>query len=424
MNRDDEAPDTEDLRPRAEEDATNTSSTGTSKTAAASTIDPEKSDKPSPARRDESESNDDAPDTSASELAVVHQAKVSIRELFHVAKLRRLRPFFIWLALLYPAWVILIAVGGHWSEVFGHWEIAVAMALGSYVAGSTPMGGGTIGFPVLVLLFDLDPTIGRDFSFLIQSVGMTSAAIFIFATRARRIAWRVMIFAMIGTSFGTPLGCVFVAPRADPTFIKLLFAVIWASFGLMHFYRINDITSFHNAVRVSRQIQMPVGLFFGFLGGIISSIVGVGIDMLVYIMLVVLFRADLKIAIPTSVILMAYTSVIGAIATYMNTGIDPEVWSNWYAAAPIVAVGAPFGALVVHFMPRKPTLLIVSGLCVFQYFWTLYDGRITGTPLYISVAGIIAFNIFFYLLYAWGGRLNRRVEQERLQRHPGLEESG
>lgn len=29
------------------------------------------------------------------------------------------------------------------------------MAVGSYAAGSTLMGGGTVGFPVLVLLFDL-----------------------------------------------------------------------------------------------------------------------------------------------------------------------------------------------------------------------------------------------------------------------------
>jgi hypothetical protein len=36
------------------------------------------------------------------------------------------------------------------------------MAFGSYVAGSTPMGGGTVGFPILVLLFDLPATLGRD----------------------------------------------------------------------------------------------------------------------------------------------------------------------------------------------------------------------------------------------------------------------
>ena len=59
------------------------------------------------------------------------------------------------------------------------WGIAVAMAAGSYVAGSTPMGGGTVGFPVLVLLFEHSGAIGRDFAFAIQSIGMVSASIYI-----------------------------------------------------------------------------------------------------------------------------------------------------------------------------------------------------------------------------------------------------
>ena len=40
--------------------------------------------------------------------------------------------------------------------------IALAMAIGSYAAGSTPMGGGTVGFPVLVCSLAA-PTLGRDF---------------------------------------------------------------------------------------------------------------------------------------------------------------------------------------------------------------------------------------------------------------------
>ena len=42
--------------------------------------------------------------------------------------------------------------------------------------GSTPMGGGTVAFPVLVLFFGELATMGRDFSFAVQSVGMTRAA--------------------------------------------------------------------------------------------------------------------------------------------------------------------------------------------------------------------------------------------------------
>mgnify|MGYP007033678294 CR=1 FL=1 len=63
-----------------------------------------------------------------------------------------LRPFLIWLGLFYGAWLALVTIGSYWHTVAEHWPIATAMAAGSYFAGSTPMGGGSVGFPVLVLL--------------------------------------------------------------------------------------------------------------------------------------------------------------------------------------------------------------------------------------------------------------------------------
>ena len=64
---------------------------------------------------------------------------------------RRYLPFLAWLLVFYAAWTVLVVFGEHWEAVRAHWPMAAAMALGSYVAGSTPMGGGTVGFPVLVL---------------------------------------------------------------------------------------------------------------------------------------------------------------------------------------------------------------------------------------------------------------------------------
>jgi hypothetical protein len=75
--------------------------------------------------------------------------------------------WFVWLCCFFSAWSVLIIAGNHWQTLREHWGIAVAMAAGSYVAGSTPMGGGTVGFPILVLLFHQSPELGRDFSFAV-----------------------------------------------------------------------------------------------------------------------------------------------------------------------------------------------------------------------------------------------------------------
>ncbi|MEL0061747.1 MAG: hypothetical protein VW711_16445, partial [Verrucomicrobiales bacterium] len=53
--------------------------------------------------------------------------------------------FSIWLTLFYAGWMVCILAEGHVNELYAHWPIALAMSLGSYFAGSTPMGGGTVG---------------------------------------------------------------------------------------------------------------------------------------------------------------------------------------------------------------------------------------------------------------------------------------
>jgi hypothetical protein len=82
--------------------------------------------------------------------------------------------------------------------------------------------------------------------------------------------------------------------------------------------------------------------------------------------------------------------------------VDPEVFANWLAAAPVVAVGAPLGAIIVELIPRKPTLLIVSALCIVQFVWTLVDERVTGFALMGALLGVIAFNGIFHVLYSLG----------------------
>jgi len=323
---------------------------------------------------------------------------------------RSLTPFFAWLALFYGAWLALVLTGGYLQTVLAHWPMAVAMALGSYVAGSTPMGGGTVGFPVLVLMMDLPATLGRDFSFAIQAVGMSSASIYILCKR-QELEWPMLRAALPGSLLGTPLGILFVAPLASDLFIKLLFASMWCSFGLLHLRRINEITGYQGMTPHDKAFDHKVGFVVGFFGGLtIASITGVGIDMFLYMFLVLWCHADLKIAIPTSVILMAFTSVVGVATKLMLGSFQPGTFENWLAAAPVVALGAPFGALIVSRVGRKPTLVFVSVLCVLQFAWTLVHERalLTVWSLAAALLGVVVFLLVFQDMYRHGYRLARR----------------
>ena len=323
---------------------------------------------------------------------------------------QRLWVWYLWVGVFYSCWALVVWLGDHWATAVAHWPMAVAMLFGSYVAGSTPMGGGTVGFPILVLLFDQPTTLGRDFSFAIQSVGMTSASIFILARR-QPIAWAMLAGCALGALIATPLGVLFLAPRLPELGVKLTFAVAWASFGLLHLRRIAEFTKNVGMTEFNERWDFCVGFVVGWVaGGTVASVTGVGIDMLLYSALVLISRADLKIAIPTSVLIMAFTSLVGLLVRLISGGLTPGVFENWLAAAPIVCLGAPLGALVVNWIGRAPTLYFVSLLCLVQFGWTCMAERealgITG--IIAACIAVVACLLIFERLRRHGERLISR----------------
>ena len=91
-------------------------------------------------------------------------------------------------------------------------------------------------------------------------------------------------------------------------------------------------------------------------------------------------------------------------------GIPSEVWSSWYAAAPVVAIGAPLGALAASLIPRGITLGIVSALCVVQFIAFCAAERISGWPLAISLIALATTTMAFSFIGHWGDRRTRRVQ--------------
>lgn len=322
----------------------------------------------------------------------------------------RLWIFVAWLVGFYGTWLFIVASGHLWRTVIEHWGIAAAMALGSYAAGSTPLGGGTVGFPVLVLLFHQPATLGRDFSFAIQSIGMTSASIFILCRR-QPLEWVILRWSLLGSLLGTPLGLLLIAPHVPGIAIKLTFAVMWASFGVLHLYRTDDVCRNEGETPAAHRFDRNVGFAVGLLAGAtVASVTGVGIDMILYALMVLLMRADLKVAIPTTVILMAFTSLIGILTRNLFGGVEPGVYANWLAAAPIVALGAPFGAFIVNRTGRKPTLYVVACLCIAQFLWTLHQSfAVIGLKgLVAALLAVSVFNVAFEFLWRVGDRIGRR----------------
>lgn len=309
--------------------------------------------------------------------------------------------WYLYIGGVLATWLIVVSKLGVLTSVITEWPIALVMIMGSFVAGSTPMGGGAVSFPFLVLWQHVSPDRARDFGLMIQAVGMTSAAIYIFCRRIP-VHGVLLAWTVAGAAGGMLLGTVFVAPSVPSSFVKLTFACMWMSFAVLTMAKNRALCSATGIRTISWRTAASSGLLVGVVGGIIASIIGVGVEMVLYTVLVLLYRSDLKIAVPTAVSAMAMTSIMG-VATHLWLGDLPRnIVLKFAAAGPMVIFGAPLGAYIVSVVPRIRTLYFVSVLCVVQFVWMLLSLKRTGPELLFAACALCVAGAAFVLLYRQG----------------------
>ena len=314
-----------------------------------------------------------------------------------------LRIWKLTIVLLLLWWVVYVFGFGHWTLVREHLGIAAVMIGGSLVAGSTPMGGGSVAFPILVYGFGETPEDARNFGLAIQALGMTSALIFILGRRTP-IQKRLLLWSCAGAAVGIIAGTFLVAPYVARSLVKLLFACLWMSFAVLTIARNSEFCALKGATDIDSALAARIGLPVGLLGGVIASMIGVGLEMVLYTVLVLLFRCDLKVAVPTAVCATAITSIVGTALHIWIGDIPRAIFGNWLACFPIVIFGAPAGTFLVTRIPRIRLLYFVSALCVFQFGYTILQARLSAVEwMFVGAVLLIAFG-GFVSLYRRGRR--------------------
>ena len=311
--------------------------------------------------------------------------------------------WYAYIGCLLGIWILLMLSSGLLPQVLHQWRIAVVMALGSFVAGSTPMGGGAVSFPFLVLWLHVPPDSARNFALSIQSAGMTSAMIFILCRRVP-IQGRALLWTTAGAGAGMFLGTIMIAPQIAPNFVKLTFACVWMSFAILTVFRNREFCSITGVLPMSKPSALGTGLLAGIVGGIIASIIGVGVEMVLYTVLVLLYRCDLKIAVPTAVAAMGATSVMGIGIHLALADVSRDTALKFLAAGPIVIFGAPIGAYVLTLVSRAQALYFISFLCTLQFVWMLYSLQRTSAEWIFVVVAIGLSGVIISLLYRRGKR--------------------
>lgn len=304
---------------------------------------------------------------------------------------------FIWVLFMY------------YSNLFGlyeqQWKIALAMLFGSFIAGSTSVGGGTIGYPVLVLVFGATPLIGRDFSLFVQAIGMSMAMFAIIFSR-QKVKWGIVYKALLPGVIGLHVGFILI-PLIPSSYLKITFAVLWMSF-LVHLF----ISIKKESAVVSTPLKQETFLIclFSFLGGLASGLVGSGIDMLIFIVMTQRFKIGYKVATRTSIVLMALLSIY---ATLYRIGIDNVLQNTllvnmWLVCIPIVAIGAPLGTLFVQKYDVKFLKTLLYFIIVLEIF--ISHIVIKSTPS-LLIYEFVLFALFYLILHYMS---NPRISKTKL----------
>lgn len=303
-------------------------------------------------------------------------------------------------------WVWLFLSFNDFGFLASHWHYPAIMVLGAFVAGLTPEGGGAVAFPVLSVFFNVDRVLARDFSLMIQSIGMTSASIYILTNKANSLrTYRPLLYFIPVAFAGFVLGMLLL--QAIPVFIiQALFLSLITTFSIAYFYSKHrgDLPAL-SAPRISDRLMLVAILI---LGGMCASLFGTGADIILYTLLVTHFSMNEKKATHMSIILMAAISVLGfGYRHFVDAGLSGDQYRTWLCAFPVVLFMAPFGTYIlqgmnVEWMLRGIVLLNVGQLAYFNL-----NNPSTGK----FVASLI-FSAFLMMVFAVTlSRLTKRKKQ-------------
>jgi uncharacterized membrane protein YfcA len=309
--------------------------------------------------------------------------------------------------VVWPVWIYCMSFKGVWVEAFSnYYPMTLAMIVGCFIAGSTPLGGAVTAFPVAVLVLKLKPAMGRDFSVLIQSIGMTAAAYLIFVRKKHLVNLHFVRVGCLANTLGIILGCSVELPGF---WVNVIYMTYTLSFAILLCYkhmtvkipsvqsaeqeaqknaqqkaladvqkegqqlqdlgtevyetaRYQDPSTLHKQEQKDSdpsEAQMPMSLMLvlvicGLIGGMLTSKIGSGSDTLLYIFGVFIYNSFMPVALPesmltaTSVIVMAFSTIIMSIIRLIQGGIAHEVYLCWGAVLWLVVLGAPIGSLVLN----------------------------------------------------------------------------
>ncbi|MCU0326221.1 MAG: sulfite exporter TauE/SafE family protein [Spirosomaceae bacterium] len=233
-------------------------------------------------------------------------------------------------------------------ETFGYFG-ALAMGLSLGLIGG---GGSILTVPILVYLFSVDAVLATAYSLFI--VGLTSLVGSVSHISQGNVHWRTAIVFGIPSIISVYLTRLFIVPLIPQNIAQfgsfavtkpLLMLIVFAV--LMVFASYSMIRECKNCKEVSDtpiRYNYPLILLEGLVVGMITGFVGAGGGFLIIPALVLLAKLPMKKAVGTSLVIIAFKSLIGFMGDLK--GSETINWDFLIFFSAVAVVGILLGSIL------------------------------------------------------------------------------
>ncbi len=306
--------------------------------------------------------------------------------------------FYSYIFIVFCVWCYFVSQNNLFYLIEKHFYAVITMIFGSFIAGSSPEGSASIAYPVFTLLLKIKPDDARNFAFAIQSIGMTSATIYLL-NKHIKVEWNYIKYVTLGGFVGLLFGTFFVLDFITPSVAKLFFVSLWLSFGMVLWYVNNNQRKVNSVIPNFQKADILKLLIFGFIGGIISSIFGTGINIFTFCLLTIYYNIDEKVAVPSSIIIMTLETILGF---FLHNTIIKDFsqlsFEMWIACIPFVVVFAPLGSYFISKISRISIARILYIILIIQFFGAIWVIKPNLFQISICLLTLVLGNgMFFYL---------------------------
>jgi uncharacterized membrane protein YfcA len=269
--------------------------------------------------------------------------------------------------------------GGVTLEILGY----VAAVLIGISLGTIGGGGSILTVPVLVYLFGVAPLPATAYSLFI--VGITALAGSFAYMRAREVDYRAALHFGVPSLVAVFLTRSMLVPALPDTLFFLAGFAVTRDLFIMLLFALLMLAASVSMIRKSSAEQSagdiaynyPVILLEGLLVGVLTGLVGAGGGFLIIPALVLFARLPMKLAVGTSLLIIAAKSLIGFTG---DLGRMPVDWSFLLLFTALAVAGILFGNRIARHISAerlKPafgwfTLVMGAGILARELFFNAF----------------------------------------------------